>query len=216
MKKNTLLLLLSVLFISCSPHTIVINSWRDKEKLKDKHIESIFIAVLTPHLDVQTTIENEIAYQVNQFGIKAYKSHNLFTKNFTKEEMPSQEELLRVLEVTNAKIFFTIRILDQKTSTSETTNTMFLPVYYNHGGIVDTFWYPSFKSPVNWSYTGLHEKNKSYYMETNLYDIETHELLWRATTKTFNPYDLEGLTKRYTEKILKKLERNKVIKKAEL
>ena len=226
MKKNTLLLLLSVLFISCSTsHTRVINSWRNKEKIKDKPLESIFIAVLTPHHDEQTIIENELAYKANQFDIKTYKSHNLFTKSFTKDEMPSKAELDRILETTKAKTLFTVTILSKDYCERYITGFIVRPGtgdidkgYYDYffrffdfGSINIT---PTPGSKTN--FVGYHVIDKVYNVETSLYDIETHELLWTATTETFNPYDLEGLTKEYTDKIFKKLERNKVIKKAEL
>ncbi len=34
---------------------------------------------------------------------------------------------------------------------------------------------------------GYYEQNKTYYVETNIFDVKTNKLLWSGTTSTLNP-----------------------------
>lgn len=215
--KQNYLLLLPFLFISCSSsNTRITRLWINKEKIRGQHLESVFIAVLTPHPDVQTTIENELAYQANQLGIKTYKSHNLFTKSFTEEEMPSKEQLNKIIEATKAKTFFTIAIVDKKTLMRHVPgHRVYAPVMMPYG-YLDNFYlnYSYMFSPqsVTVYNTSYYTIDKIYYIESKLYDIETQELLWTAKSKTFRPYDIESLTKGYTQTLFKKLKRKGIIR----
>ena len=38
-----------------------------------------------------------------------------------------------------------------------------------------------------YSTPGYYEENKTYYVETNIYDVKSNKLLWSGTTSTLNP-----------------------------
>ncbi len=208
----SLLLFLSFLLISCSSsNTRITGSWANKEKLKNRQIESLFIAVLTSNIEAKTTLEDELAYQAAGRGIEAIKSYKIFKQTFTKDDVPSREELLTAIKSTNAQTIFTISLLDKETSTRYVPGTAaYRPLGFGYYGNFYGYYtniYPIMYEP------GYYTTDKIYYIESNLYDAGTEELLWSAQSATYNPSDLENFVKNYTQTLLKQLEKDGLIKR---
>ncbi|MUV03540.1 hypothetical protein GN157_07440 [Flavobacterium rakeshii] len=219
-KKTTYLfffLLLTVFMISCAgSNTQITGSWANKEKIKNEKIKSVFIAVLTSNMSAKTVLENELAFQASQRDVESFKSHNVFTRTFTKDNMPSRDELLKAIRATNAQTIFTVALKDRETSTRYVPgSTSYYPMGMGMGYYGNFYGYYSNVYPMMYD-PGYYTTDKTYYLESNLYDTASEELIWSAQSATYNPTDLENFVKGYTETLLKQLEKDGIIKKAEL
>ena len=217
MKKSYLLLLLfSALIISCSSsNTKITGSWANQEKIKSEKIKSIFIAALTGNMEAKTTLENELAFQASQRGVESFKSHNVFTRTFTKDDMPSREELLKVIKATNADVIFTVTMKDKETSTRYVPGTTsYYPMGMGYGYYGSFYGYYSNVYPMMYD-PGYYTTDRTYYIESNLYDTASEELIWSAQSETYNPYDIDNFVKGYTDTLLKQLEKDGIIKPTE-
>lgn len=205
-----ILLLLATITISCSTsNTKMTGQWANKEKLQNKDINSVFIAVLSSNMDAKTTLEDELAYQAGMRGITAIKSHRVFTRTFTKDNTPSKQELLSAIRATNADVIFTVTLQDKESSTRYVPGrTAYYPMGYGYYG--NFYGYYSNMYPVMYD-PGYYTTDKIYYIESNLYDAATEELLWSAQSSTYNPSNLENFVKGYTEALLQQLEKDGII-----
>ena len=60
-------------------------------------------------------------------------------------------------------------------------------------------WYPAVYSP------GYFTHDKIFYLETNVYDVKTGELVWSAQSETYNPENLSGFSHELANLISDKL-----------
>jgi hypothetical protein len=201
------LLAFVMLFVSCSSsNTKVTKSWVNKDAVKKEKINSIFIAALTPNIENRTTLENELAYWAKQNNLKPIKSHDVFP-DVNKNNMPSKEELLNSIRGTKSEVIFTIAL--KKVETADYARaSLYIPVEPN----VSFYGYYSNVFPLVYD-VEYYSPDKTYFMESNIYDAETEELLWSAKSETYNPSDYENFIKGYVNTLFKQLEKDGLLKK---
>lgn len=196
---------------ACGTSTRITGSWVNEEQLADKDYNNVFIAALTGDRQLQSTLENELATRAELRGVNAITSHNTFTRTFTSDNKPSKEELLSTIKNTEADAIFTVTVQDVETDTHYVPGTSMYPTpvrysyYGNFYGYYDTMF------PITYN-TGYYTEDKVYYMESNLYDAETEELLWSAQSKTYDPVDVEIFVEEYAEAIADQLADDGLIK----
>ncbi|UNY99622.1 hypothetical protein MQE36_04570 [Zhouia spongiae] len=213
--KSKLLILIALVICACGSNTSITGAWTNKEKIESKNYNSVFIAVLSSNTAAKILLEDQLGYDAQQAGIKVIKSHNTFRSTFTKENKPSKEDLLSVIKGTNSETIFTVVLKDKESETRYVPGTTnyamgYTPLgYYNYYG---NFWgyyntiYPYAYDP------GYYTTDKIYYLESNLYDANTEELLWSAQSKTYNPSDLDSFVESYTKVIMKELVKDGIFK----
>lgn len=199
------------MLIACGSSTRITGSWVNKEKLADKDYNNVFIAALTSDRQLQSTLENELATRAELRGVNAITSHNTFTRTFTSDNKPSKEELLSTIKTSDADAIFTVTVQDVETDTHYVPgNTVYpTPLLYSYYG--DFYGYYDTMYPIAYN-TGYYTEDKVYYMESNLYDADTEELLWSAQSKTYDPVDVEIFVEEYAEAIADQLADDGLIK----
>jgi hypothetical protein len=73
--------------------------------------------------------------------------------------------------------------------------------YYN-------YWYPYLYDP------GYYVTDKTYFLETNLYDVNTEELIWSAQSQTVNPASIDEFAKEYPKKLVARMESDGLLTKS--
>lgn len=193
--------------LACGPtNTNITDSWKNKQALKERQVNSIFLAALSPNIEYKTMLEDELAYMVKQKGVKPVKSYEVF-QGITKDNMPSREEILDKIRKTKADVILTISLRKLGTSTAQdgaveltAPQTISFYGYYSSN-------FPMIYDPV------VNGPDRIYYLESNLFDATTEELLWSAKSETYNPSGEESFVKGYTETLINKLEKDGILKK---
>lgn len=198
-------LLVSGLFYSCSPSSQITASWKNPKS----HMQygSVMVAAMTHSIQAKSTVENDMAAALGKKGVIATKSMEVFPPNFAKDM--TREQLLDKVRDKGTGAILTITLVDKKTESRYTPGTygyVPMPVYGRFWGYY-TYWYPTMYSP------GYYSQDKIYYMETNLYDAQTEELIWSAESQTYDPNDLSGFSLELANIIANKLDKDGVIRK---
>ena len=60
---------------------------------------------------------------------------------------------------------------------------------------------------------GYYTTDKSYYLEANLYDVESEQLVWSAQSETTNPANLEAFARTFAMVISDQMIKDGVIVK---
>jgi hypothetical protein len=199
-------------FSACSPAVSVTSSWKNTEALssQQKSYHSVFISGLTANQNAKATVETSLAKAAESRGYKAVKSIDLFQTI----DNPDKEAALKKIREAGCDAIFTVALINKESETRYvpgTTTYAPLPAYGYYGTYwgYRGYWYGSsmYSSP------GYYTTDKTYFIESNLYDSETEKLLWSAQSKTVNPTDLESFSEKYTKAIIQQLEKDGLLKK---
>ncbi len=209
--RNLSLLLSSLLLFSysCSgPSTVVTGTWNKDNQ--EKTYDDIMVAALTSSENSKFTIENEMVQNLREEGVDAEQSMNKISSEIINDNK-QQEEMLNTIRDEGTDAILTVSIIDKNTETRFVPGTTpaYSPLAYNgyYGTFWDyyNYWYPQVGTP------GYYTQDKVYFMETNLYDAETEELVWSAQSRTYNPEDLQNFSDDFAEEIIDQLEDENII-----
>jgi hypothetical protein len=213
LKSFTSLLLIYAIFSSCNSSMRVMATWVNKEKVqalpKVKH--TIFIFVMTQNFEAKTALENDLANAAQAKGLKVYKSLDVFGPLLTKESLPYKDAMLKTIRDLGCDAIFTVAVVDQQSETryvpgSETINA-FTP-YAGYGYSYSGYYAYS----VGYYTPGYYTTDKTYFIESNLFDAKTEELLVAMQSKVVNPPEIQKASKQYTAILVQELQNQGFLK----
>jgi len=194
---------------ACTPSQQVINSWKNPDiKPKDRY-ESIFIIAFAQDLNAKVAVENELAKVVESRGRKAVKSSTVLTSAFLADTNNTREELARIIREAGCDAAFTVVLYDVKTDESYQPGTAYYPVEHS--------FYDSYKRYAFYYFDYVEEPgytitDRTFYFETNFYDMASGEMLSSIQSDAFNPSDIPSLMKGYSKLMLSQLKKEGMIK----
>lgn len=199
-----IILLVSGMIWACSPITKVTGSWVDSgTKGKMLGGQTIFITSLTRNIKVRTELENGFTVLLAQKNVKTVKGNEYFNPEFYKK-IPPEKQLLSKIRNAGANYIMTISMIDKNSETRYVPGTRGyapFPYYRWYGGFYSyyNYWGPMFYEP------GYYVTDKTYFMETNLYDIDNNKLIWSAQSQTVNPGSIDNFVNTYPKVLVDQL-----------
>jgi hypothetical protein len=211
MKNSLYLIIASLVILSCSSGIKVTNSWKNPSPdTVGKTYRNIFIAALTDNQFARNTMEENLAEAAGARGYTITRSSMVLTPTFSQQKIPSKDDILQKVKESNSDAIFTVALIskeDRDRYVQGEVNTS--PSYGWYGSFGG--YYGTIAGPI---YTpGYYTTDKTYYLESNLFDAKSEKILWSARTEAYNPSSIEKFCKQYTETMIKQLERDGVIKK---
>ncbi|MGE7777097.1 hypothetical protein [Chitinophaga caseinilytica] len=209
---NYLTLFVIFLLAACGTTTQVTNFWRASNPSPEKSYNTIFIAAMVHNQNAKQSIENNLAAAAQDRGYKAIKSGDIFPPNFTRENVPSKEAILNKVRELGADAIFTIAVVDK------TSETRYVPGSGPYAPYPAWGWYGSFWGYYNYYYPmmynpGYYTTDKTYFLESNLYDAQNESLLFSVQSETMNPNGIDDFSRSYTKALVSALERQGLLKK---
>jgi hypothetical protein len=120
-----------------------------------------------------------------------------------------KEIVLRVVRNTNCDGILTIALVNQETETSYVPGTAYAGGGMGYYGTFSSYYaygYSSFYSP------GYYTTDKTYYIETNLFDVASEKLVWSGRSKTYNPSSLDDFLQGYEKAIAQQMRKDGLVK----
>lgn len=212
------LILLSILF-SCSPSSElkVTGSWVNKDKMSGRPYGSVFIMVLTANVETRTILENELAAGAKANGVKPVRSLEAFGPVTANGDTNVFKALVKKVKESGCKTVMTVALVDSKSETKYHPggSTSYQPYayqpYYGGYGAFSNYYGYAFSTGGYYS-PGYYTTNNTYYIETNLYEVATEDILFSIQTKAVNPDDLKKSSQEFTVKLLDELKSNGLLK----
>ena len=196
---------LLLLLFACSSSMKTTSSWiiQDKSAFQNKSYKTIFISAITSNLEVRTKLEAELTIAAQKHGFVVIKSIDKFPPG----KLPSKEEALEIIKKAGADLIFTTALVDEKSETRYVPGTAFVPRFYGgyRGYYIST---GAYYQP------GYYTTDKTYFLESNLFDVATESLIWSAQSEVYNPTNINKTSKKYTDMMLDKLEKDGILKSA--
>ncbi len=203
MKTIIAFLIITTCLFACASSTSITGSWKSPAA-GEQSITSVLITAMTARTNARQKVEDDIATSLQENGIKAIRSIDVMPPSFTDGKEPDREEIMNKINDTDADAILTVALIDQETETRYVPGTYgYEPVprfwYYGRFWGYYNNWYPTLYSP------GYYEEDKIYFIETNLYDADTEELLWSAQSETMNPRDLPTFAEEFADVVVKRM-----------
>lgn len=167
--------------VSCAKHTLT-TSWKS-EAMSGVKLEDILIIGQSRHLTTRKIFESAFVEDLQAEQIKASPSFKVSEENVE----PTREALLELIRKTEAKTVLVTRFVNRKKKTVIQDTVGRTPSTYEepYGAFFDT------PNPVSSS-------TKTYiYLESNIYDVASEQLLWSATARCKDPV----MTRKYLSDI---------------
>lgn len=203
-------LALTLLFAACASSTQLTGSWKSPEA-SGKMYDNIVVAALTDNILARQEVEKDMQAQLMQRGIKATRSIDVFPPSRDSQNGPDVNRLLDQMRGAEHDAVLTVALVDEKTQSRYVpSNVGYRPVtrytwYGNFRGYY-TYWYPILYEP------GYYTEDKIYYLETNLYDVNSDALLWSAQSRSYSPGSLRRAAEKLAEITINKLAQDNLIK----
>jgi hypothetical protein len=211
--KNVLsiMVVLSMLFMTaCSPSMKITGNWMNKDMMGKGNYKKVFLFVIASDMGAKQTFENAQAKAAAAEGITALKSYEVFGPNFLAQK-PTAEQIMAKIRETGCDAVFTSALVDVKSETRYvpgTTNYAYTP-YGGYG------YYGSFGGYYGGSAyiyePGYYTEDQTYFIESNLYDVKTEEIVWSVQSEAYNPTNAETVARTYSTLLFDKLKQEGII-----
>jgi hypothetical protein len=208
--KIVLLLILGLIMLDCAPTQKVTGFWADPAATSKGPYKKAFVIVITPNKDANYYIESQIRSTLISRGYKVVGFNDIFPPGFTISKDYTREQLAESIKKTGCDAVMTLALLDSKTVESYHPGTVYAPVNYNY--YQSYYGYFNYYSPQVYT-PGYYSVDKTFYLETNLYDLAEDKLLWSVQSEARNPEDLEKWFKKYSYMLISTLKGKGLAKK---
>jgi len=212
MKKNVFLIfMIGLIFVACSTPKESTGVWINKDKIQGKSFTKIFIVVMSADPEARSTVENDLARIATSRGHQVVKSIDVITTNLKDPKMPTKDEVVAKVKESGCDGVFVAALLKKEESVGYTAGTTAYSIqpYQTYYTGYYTYWYPSVST------ASYYDHEKTYVMQSNLYDVASEEIMWSVQSKVFSPETIKKFSQAYTSALVKQLEKEKLIKKVE-
>lgn len=221
MKKLVHFAIISLLLIACSSTTKLQVSYiqEDMQPHKYNKIAVLALANSDPNrLALEEALANEFVSQgvnaVSTFFIfpLANRADMIAEMEVTEEQV--KEYLKKKVSENNIDAFVIISLLDTKTTERYVSQTSGASLYISpmgypaYGYHYYDYYYYSYNMTGR---TGYYTTETTYFLETNLYDIESEKLLWTGQTKTEGMTSIDSEVKKFAKLIVYDILDKKVV-----
>jgi len=195
-------LLLFAIMSGCGPTQKITGSWSDPEAKNMKTYTKIFVAVLTQNKDNNYFLETQTAKTLRSRGFEVVKSNDIYPPSFSPKNDFTKEQLAESITKTGCDGILSIALLDSKIEESYHPGSSYYPMNYGFYGSYYSYYdyyYPQVYSP------GYYSLDKTFYVESNFYDLESGKLLWSVQSEASNPKDLQDWYTNYSAMLINHL-----------
>lgn len=182
MKIKLLLSALAIsLLVGCSPSTQIVKTWSDPSLNAGsvKAYDKVLVIAQLKDDSSRRIAEDKIV-------ASSPKGNFIASYNYLKPDQQDQKLVVADLLKDGIEAIILMRLTDITKTTDYVQGTAYYGGWGYGGG-----YYGGYRG---WGYggsiygtPGYYEENKTYYVETNIYDVKTNKLLWSGTTSTLNP-----------------------------
>jgi hypothetical protein len=207
------------LMLSCSStKQTVIAVWSNKDKTVYGSNKSVFIMVLTANVQARNELESALKQAAIERGLKVTTSIDALGPMNVGKNFPAEAILNKVKEL-NYETIFTVAVKDIKKETTfvQASDNFYNPMgmyggaYGSFGSYYNNYWaYPGASFGFGGGFTSSYTTEKvTIYLESNLYETATQDLLLSIKSKAINPANLAKESKKFTSNIVAELNEGK-------
>ena len=210
MKSKLLYTLLFATILSGCASQKITTSWINPEARSKGPYESIFVMVMAQSNAASFDIEDRMAETFASRGRKSVVSSSVFPAQLSAAESLSRDEMAEAIKRTGCDAVFIIAVLDVLSVEAYNPGTAYYPMNYGMYGSYYGYYshyYPQVYSP------GYYSTDKTFYIETNFYDVASDQLLFSIQSEAYNPSSLDSWFNEYSYQLINELKSEGLITK---
>lgn len=203
--KNILYLsIFSLLLTACGTNTAIVGSYTSPEAA-EKAYDNIMVTGLTRNILPREVVETQTVNALRRNDVEASHSMDLISEHMNFDDQQVKDSVINAVDERGFDAYLVVTLLDKETETTYVPgNTSYAPLpgyphYQNYWGYY-THNYRVVYEP------GYYTVDQLYYMEANLFDAETEELVWSAQTRSYDPGSIQALADDLARTIASELE----------
>ena len=198
---------LAFLLSGCGSSSYITSSWKAANSTL-KNYKKIVVVGLIRETDrsMREIMEQHIVGDLKDLGYNAVCSCDEYNpKTF---EGMSEQQAVEKLRTAGVDAVLTIVLLDKMKERYYVPGRVYYsPYYVNHN-----HFYGYYRTMYDRIYTeGYYVDNTKYFWESNLYDMESNQLVYSAQSQSFDPASAESLGHEYGLMIVKNMVKNNVL-----
>lgn len=200
--------LIPLLLINCGSSTHITGTWSNPD-VNVTGYNAILVTALTPNVVARRAVEGSVVEELQSKGVNAKASINVFPPNFMNNQ-PSKEEVLDKVREENMKGVLTITLLDTQEDTRYVPGTTAYAPYPRYG------YYGSFGGYYGMYYgqvydPGYYSTSRTYFIENNLYDVASEDLVWSAQSKSYDPSNIESAARSLAKALVYEMSKDGIL-----
>jgi len=208
--KTAVLISLFTVLASCA-NTKISQSWVEPDNKKS--FNDILIIGISESEQNRRAYESYFVDELKNIGIEGEASYKLIKS----DEKINRETVTKAIKGLGIDAVLTTHVaaVDEETIYRPSTGYVYGGGYgagYGggyYGGLYS--YYPHVNTYVN--QPGYYSTHETYTIETNLYDVESEELVWSARSRTFSPESVDETIVDLTKLLIDDLKAKNLIKK---
>ncbi|MGB4770608.1 MAG: hypothetical protein WBP58_04080 [Chitinophagaceae bacterium] len=194
MKKFIAIVFAAVYLVACGPSQKVTSSWKSPE-MPNKKYNSVFIMAMIQNQSARNIIETDLANAAAAKGLKVYKSSEYFAPNFQQGNLPGKQEIIDKVRSLGCEAMMTVSLVDKESETRYVPGTTTVYAPYGRYGYGWGGYYGYGMSTYN---PGYYTTDKTYFMESHIFDVESEKMIWSAQSEAYNPTSISKFSRDYT------------------
>ena len=197
-----------LILAACSSSKESTGVWVNKDKPKDKKYQKIFFIVMTADVEARSVIETDLAAAAASKGFQTVKSIDVLPVVMSDPKMPTRDEVVAKIKESGCDAVFIASLLrkEEEVYYEPGTTTYSIRPYYTYYSAYYSNWYPSVST------RDYYANEKTYFMQSNLYDAASEIIMMSVQSKIFDPSSLKLFSGNYTYTLFNQLKKEKIIK----
>lgn len=196
-----------MLLMGCT-NTKLLHSWENKEKIP-KHFDNLAITAITPNNSNRYITERAIVEHLKKDGYKAVPTYETLpfagriaelskTANSTEGSEGLKKIIRAKMEENHYDGLMVLSVFNKKTEDRWVNDRTYAPagagyygVPFGYAGRYYDYYYYSMGAMYN---SGYYVKDVTYYIECNLYDVVSEDIVWsgQISVKNIESMDVEA------------------------
>jgi hypothetical protein len=216
------ILLLTLILSACAPTQEISRTWADREALPKEPFKSVFVMALVQEKN-KAEMEKKLAKVLESRGFKVVKGSDVIHPDKADSGKINKEKLVKIIQDNGCEALYVLAVKDIKTvkvygkqdAPSEVPThqiyeplVQYYPMAFGYYGIYYNYLSDYQEQSFSPDYYAL---DKTFFLETNLYNVSTEKLLWSVQSKAFNPEDLDSAFKTYKKLLIDNLKKEGLI-----
>ena len=194
-----------LILMSCNS-TKVTSSWQANDATQNNFHKIIVYGIFNQKdRTMRETVENELVAQLNSLGYNAVSALAEFgPKAFAKVK---EDDIANELKTSGFDAVITTTLLNKDKQRDYTPgNVSYTPIGVRRFGRYYSTIYDRVYQP------GYYTTSTNYFLESNLYDLNTSEIKYSVQSKTFDPSSSAQLADDYSKKVIKDMKKKGILR----
>jgi hypothetical protein len=207
MKSNLFAAAVIILIVSGCSSLRITHSWESPTARQKEYSKIIVLALIKDNdRSLREKMENHFSGDLTDLGYNAVSS--MKESGFKSFEGMKEEETISKLQSSGADALITIVLLDKEKERRYVPGSV---VYSPYTIYHRRFWgyYTTMNSRIY--EPGYYAEQTNYFWESNLYDLNSKELLYSVQTKSFDPGSAESMGHEYRKLIVKDMVKHSLL-----